>query len=170
MGRVASELTRGTTCVDMLPVQFNGIVTKGFGRGSKQLGCPTANIPIQPYKDLLEELPTGVYYGFASFPDSTKYKNDLFATALSIGWNPFYKNQEKTIEAHLIHEFGEDFYDESLHLQVLGYIRPEWNFTSLSELIQAIKDDVAYSVNILEKDEYQKYKEGMNYSVEIKKE
>ena len=34
-------------------------------------------------------------------------------------------------EAHLIHEFEDDFYGSELKLVILGYIRPEKNYDSL---------------------------------------
>jgi FAD synthase len=35
-------------------------------------------------------------------------------------------------EPHLLHDFGEsDFYGDTLHLRLCGYIRPELNFNSL---------------------------------------
>ena len=45
------------------PVQLHGDVTSGFGRGSKQLGFPTANLPPGPLEKQLEGLPKGVYFG-----------------------------------------------------------------------------------------------------------
>lgn len=135
--QVAKSLSRGTFECPNLPTFFEGEVVKGFGRGSKELGCPTANIPIGPYTEVLANLPNGVYYGYSSFTDpNSPYSGITFPTALSIGWNPFYKNKEKTIEAHLIHKFTHDFYGEVIHVSVLGYIRPEWNFSSLGKLIK----------------------------------
>ena len=45
------------------PVRLHGNVTSGFGRGSKQLGFPTANLPPEPLKKELHGLPKGVYFG-----------------------------------------------------------------------------------------------------------
>lgn len=45
------------------PVQLHGEVASGFGRGSKQLGFPTANLPPGPLQKELEGLPKGVYFG-----------------------------------------------------------------------------------------------------------
>ncbi|KAJ0568925.1 putative riboflavin kinase [Helianthus annuus] len=57
---------------------------------------------------------------------------------MSIGWNPYFDNTEKTIEPWLLHKFDEDFYGEELHLVIVGYIRPEVcfinHFCSLSSL------------------------------------
>ena len=39
-------------------------MVEGFGRGSSQMGVPTANIEPGPLKDRLEGLPLGVYFGW----------------------------------------------------------------------------------------------------------
>lgn len=46
------------------PVQLHGDVTSGFGRGSRQLGFATANLPPKPLAQELEGLPKGVYFGW----------------------------------------------------------------------------------------------------------
>ena len=127
------QIVRGNIPVDNLPIQLEGTVIHGFGRGSKDLGCPTANIPIEPYEQLLEQYPTGVYYGIGKFLDKS-FSDGTFAVAMSIGWNPYYKNEKKTIEAHFIHKFDSDFYGIGITLNILGYIRPELNFNSLGKL------------------------------------
>ena len=45
------------------PIRLAGNVTTGFGRGSKQLGVPTANLPPGPLAAQLAGLSTGVYFG-----------------------------------------------------------------------------------------------------------
>ena len=47
------------------PRRWGGDVTVGFGRGSKDLGVPTANLPPESLKDVLPDLPCGVYFGCA---------------------------------------------------------------------------------------------------------
>ena len=46
------------------PVHLHGDVTSGFGRGSRQLGFATANLPPKPLATELEGLPKGVYFGW----------------------------------------------------------------------------------------------------------
>ena len=60
---------------------------------------------------------------------------------MSIGWNPFFDNARKTIEPWLLHEFESDFYGVELRLTVVGYVRPEANFTTLEGLIARIRRD-----------------------------
>lgn len=45
------------------PIRLSGRVIHGFGRGSKKLGVPTANLPPAPLAQQLAELPAGVYFG-----------------------------------------------------------------------------------------------------------
>ena len=48
------------------PRRLAGAVTTGFGRGSTQMGVPTANLPPEPLVDILKDLPSGVYFGCGS--------------------------------------------------------------------------------------------------------
>ena len=72
----------------------------------------------------------------------------------SIGWNPFFKNEKKTVEPHLIHNFEKDFYGETLKVVFCGYLRPEMNYDSLEALKAAIADDIKKTEDFLEKPEF----------------
>lgn len=78
---------------------------------------------------------------------------------MSIGWNPFYKNVKKTIEPHLLHTFGNDFYGQELRLVITGFMRNEQNYPSLDALITAIHTDIATAGALLGTPEYQKHAE-----------
>ncbi|KAH9368087.1 hypothetical protein HPB48_013725 [Haemaphysalis longicornis] len=53
---------------------------------------------------------------------------------MSVGWNPYYKNEKKSMETHIMHKFDQDFYGSMLKVVVLGYLRNEKNFGSLGIL------------------------------------
>ncbi|PIA65599.1 hypothetical protein AQUCO_00100830v1 [Aquilegia coerulea] len=127
------------------PWYIGGPVIKGFGRGSKVLGIPTANLSAEGYSTILAEHPSGVYFGWARLSTRGVYK-----MVMSIGWNPYFHNTEKTIEPWLLHDFSEDFYGEELHLAIVGYIRPEANFPSLESLISKIYEDRKIAENALD--------------------
>jgi riboflavin kinase len=74
------------------PHYASGEVVKGFGRGSKQLGIPTANYPESIVEKLPEEFDQGVYYGWAQVENGPVYK-----MVMSIGKNPYYNNEKKTM-------------------------------------------------------------------------
>ncbi|CAG0914004.1 unnamed protein product [Notodromas monacha] len=110
----------------MTPYFTSGEVVKGFGRGSKDLGIPTANFPDTVVDGLPENFGTGVYYGWAQVGGS-----DVHKMVMSIGWNPYYKNTKKSMETHVIHQFKEDFYGSILKVVITGFIRGERDFKSL---------------------------------------
>ncbi|XP_023000816.1 bifunctional riboflavin kinase/FMN phosphatase isoform X1 [Cucurbita maxima] len=136
------------------PMYIGGPVVKGYGRGSKVLGIPTANLSTEGYSDVLLEHPSGVYFGWAGL--STR---GIFKMVASIGWNPFFDNAEKTIEPWLLHEFHEDFYGEDLRLVLVGYIRPEANFPNLESLIAKIHEDGRIAERALDLPLYSKYRD-----------
>ncbi|KAK1265793.1 hypothetical protein QJS04_geneDACA000096 [Acorus gramineus] len=136
------------------PWYIGGPVIKGFGRGSKVLGIPTANISPEGFSDVLSEHASGVYFGWAGLSDRGIYK-----MVMSIGWNPYFDNTEKTIEPWLLHEFNEDFYGEELRLVIVGYIRPEANFPSLESLIARIHKDREIAEKSLDLPTYACYKD-----------
>lgn len=119
------------------PLLLDGQVVKGFGRGSKQLGVPTANVEMtEENKQKTQSLVPGVYAAKAllKLTDSEEVQEHL--CAMSIGWNPVYDNAEKTIEAFLVHDFeGEEFYGANLSLTVTGFIRAEALFSDFDALI-----------------------------------
>lgn len=54
------------------PLRMSGPVIAGFGRGSKELGIPTANLPVDgaaataTAPSWIADIPSGVYFGWAS--------------------------------------------------------------------------------------------------------
>lgn len=128
------------------PLFIKGPVVKGFGRGSKTLGIPTANFDEETLRAAqLDETLSGVYAGFASVgADPAIYK-----TVLSIGWNPHFKNEKRTAESWILHDFGRDFYGEELRLFVVAYIREEKAFTSLDALVERIHQDADLAQEML---------------------
>ncbi|XP_074331399.1 bifunctional riboflavin kinase/FMN phosphatase-like [Apium graveolens] len=142
------------TTLPIEPWYIGGPVIKGFGRGSKVLGIPTANISTKKYSGVLSEHPSGVYFGWAKLSTRGVYK-----MVMSIGWNPYFRNTEKAIEPWLLHEFDDDFYGKELYLAIVGYIRPEANFPSLESLVEKIHEDRTVAEAALELPFYAKYKE-----------
>ncbi|KAI9574484.1 riboflavin kinase [Boletus coccyginus] len=146
------------------PIRLEGIVQHGFGRGSKDLGCPTANLPDESITHIAGIAKPGVYYGYArvypvSDPPSELLPEDLVVLpmAMSLGWNPFYKNQRMTAEIHIMHEFNSDFYGCELKVLILGYIRPEFDYISREALIDDIDTDRRVALNSLARPGYEKY-------------
>lgn len=52
----------------------------------------SANLSTEGYSTLLSEHPSGVYFGWAGLSS-----RGVFKMVMSIGWNPYFNNTEKTI-------------------------------------------------------------------------
>ena len=99
-------------------------------------------------------LETGIYFGWASVGTDAA----VYPMVMSFGWNPFYKNEKRSAEVHIIHEFATDFYDEELRVAVAGYIRPEFNYVDVASLIDDIKTDIRVAQQSLSRVSYMKLK------------
>lgn len=151
------------------PLQMEGKVIKGFGRGSKELGIPTANLPVDAtVTPWISDAKSGVYFGWASLKlpaDHPNYqkasgsggdddgddngKFAIFPMVMSIGYNPFYNNTVRSAEVHVLSNFGADFYGVEMRLLLLGYIRDELNYEGLDALIRDINTDCEVARNSL---------------------
>lgn len=98
------------------PIAISGTVVKGFGRGSKELGIPTgtlenyfngifliyfaiANMSDEALETMFSECDTGVYYGWAQIGE---VGSDVYPMVMSLGWNPYYKNEKRSAVRHRI--------------------------------------------------------------------
>lgn len=84
---------------------------------------------------------------------------------MSLGWNPFYKNERLTAEIHIMHDFQSDFYGYELRALVLGYIRPELDYTSREALIEDIETDKRVALNSLDRPEYQRFAKDAHFDL-----
>lgn len=157
-------------------------VVAGFGRGSSELGIPTANVPIEQLPHIIQDLEVGVYFGWCHLksvpeekqrselrPDGRQvhYNNGsrllegdlkILPVVLSLGWNPFYQNTKKTVELHILHNFESDFYGAKIKFSFLGYIRPELNYTTKEALIADIRRDIEIAQETLNTHEYEAFR------------
>ncbi|KAH8857968.1 Riboflavin kinase [Schistosoma japonicum] len=74
-----------------------GKVVHGFGRGSKQLGIPTANLEEFIVDQIPDSVKNGIYFGWAKLNNTPVYK-----MVMSIGWNPYFKNAKRSMVRNFI--------------------------------------------------------------------
>ncbi|KAH9853688.1 riboflavin kinase [Lenzites betulinus] len=146
------------------PIHLSGAVQRGFGRGGKDLGCPTANLPDESILPMSSVTESGVYYGYAQVSREkdgktilSEEEGQVLPMVMSLGWNPFYKNERMTAEIHILHDFKSDFYGHEMRAIVLGYIRPELDYTSREGLIDDIETDKRVAINSLARAAYEEY-------------
>jgi hypothetical protein len=53
-------------------------VVKGYGRGSKVLGIPTANLDVTPLKIESDSLAPGIYFGWAGLKVGLYKSNSVY--------------------------------------------------------------------------------------------
>lgn len=123
------------------PITVRGIVQHGFGRGSRDLGTPTANLPGSLLDDVHDAERDGVYLGFGRVP---KYGRRVVKMVANIGRNITYGDViDRVLEAYLMADiFDPEFYGEEMRLCIIGFMRPELKFNSLQQLIEHIQNDV----------------------------
>jgi hypothetical protein len=107
--------------------KLKGKVVHGFGRGSKLLGFPTANLDPQAFKDTFKGVDRGVFFGYAkisapaSSSDAAPVDEGVFKAMLSLGTNPHFETTEDTLEAYIDHDYGMDFYGYDMTL-IIWYV------------------------------------------------
>ena len=143
-----------------------GIVASGYGRGSRKLGFPTANLPY--FNEALQEanIKNGVYFGWGKV-QGNEHK---FPCIANIGLSPTFvgeENRVKIIETYLIekapagtpipipapksteHEPLSDFYGQLLRISLIGHLREEKKFDSIKSLVAQIASDVEQAYRLL---------------------
>jgi riboflavin kinase len=140
-------------------MRFRGTVAAGFGRGGKKLGFPTANLSPPDFRSALQEISTGVYFGWAVIEG----RNTRHKAVVNVGFSPTFEtaNAEKIIEAHLILDNNDesDFYGETMRLQLHGFLRPEIKFPSFPDLIAQITADRNEAKSALDLEPYRTLRE-----------
>ena len=134
------------------PVGLRGPVARGYGRGGKKLGVPTANLPEGLFGDVLTQVPAGVYGAWAQLGTETAAPRPA---VVNVGYSPTFEGAEnaaKIAEAHLLDYDGADFYDEPLAIVLVSFQRPEMKFPDFPTLLANIRNDIDVATAALASD------------------
>ncbi|HIB36823.1 bifunctional riboflavin kinase/FAD synthetase [Mesonia sp.] len=118
---------------------LSGSIVKGKGLG-KGLGFPTANLKVEEDYKLIPQ--TGVYV-VRSIIDS----EEVFGM-MNIGYNPTVGGSEKTIETYFFN-LDKNLYGKNIQIEMLKRIREEKKFSSVEQLVEAMKEDQEFSLNFI---------------------
>jgi riboflavin kinase len=131
-------------------IVLNAPVVEGFGRGSRLMGVPTANLDPAVLEDELAGMRRGVYFGYARLPEDAKH-GKWCKCVVNVGARPTFADGEGvTVEVHALRDFGRDFYGENMEVVVLGFLRPEMRFDGLSALVARIMADIGLARGALD--------------------
>lgn len=144
---------------------MEGEIVTGYGRGSKKLGVPTANLRPADVEKQIEGLPPGVYFGWAQLipAENTTYSEEdrsVFKMVMNIGKRPTFvkdNSPDISVEVHVMHSYKDDFYGQKMRVAVLGYLRPEMKFENINSLLSRIQTDIGISSSQLDGDPWAAY-------------
>ena len=120
--------------------QIRGQVVTGRDRGGKLLGIPTANINL--HDELCPK--TGIY------AVTVECRGNQHNGVANIGYSPTFEDHVFTVEVHIL-DFDDNIYGEKIRVNFIKRIRDEIKFSSISELIEQIKKDIAAAREIFSK-------------------
>lgn len=109
-----------------------GRVVRGKGRGAS-LGFPTANI---------EPVPGLCLPGLGIYAGRFKRSDEVWPAAISVGTNPQFGFNPRTIEAFLL-DFEGELYGQQIEIEFLERLRGEQTFRDTEALSAAIARDIA---------------------------
>ncbi len=118
---------------------LRGPVVAGDGRG-RDLGFPTANLQLPPAKLIPA---AGIYAAYA------RSAGGVHHAAVSIGTRPTFGPGPVMVEAYLL-DFAGDLYGTPLELHLAARLRDEQAFSSVTDLVRQIADDVTAVPRALE--------------------
>jgi riboflavin kinase/FMN adenylyltransferase len=121
------------------PHRLEGFVVHGDGRGGSQLGYPTANLDVVPHGAIPAD---GIYAGWFLLGDRRS------PAAISIGSNPTFSGQVRTVEAFVLDD-GGNFYGRRVALDFVARLRGMEKYDTVELLIAQIGRDVEQTREIL---------------------
>ncbi|MFM5904440.1 MAG: riboflavin biosynthesis protein RibF [Microbacteriaceae bacterium] len=112
--------------------ETTGIIEHGLKIG-RTIGFPTANMA----RDAEGYLPIdGVYAGWLHC------EGERYPAALSVGINETFQAVPRLIEAHVLDRTDLDFYDKTVTLEYVDFIRPVAKFDGIESLVAQIYLDI----------------------------
>lgn len=140
--RVRAAIAEGAVDVaaQMLgrPPEVEGVVVVGQQRG-RDLGYPTANVE---HHRLAAVPADGVYAG------RTVVDGVAHAAAISVGTNPTFDGQTRTVESYLL-DVEANLYGKQVRVEFVRRLRPMAAFDSVPDLLRQMDDDVRLTREVL---------------------
>jgi riboflavin kinase/FMN adenylyltransferase len=129
------------------PHRVEGVVVRGHQRG-RQLGFPTANVESPPHTAIPAD---GIYAGWLSTLDHDGSEMNRWASAISIGTNPTFNGQVRTVEAYALARHDLDLYGLHAGIDFAERLRGTLRFDSIEALVEQMHKDVALTREICAK-------------------
>jgi len=121
------------------PPTVSGPVIAGAQRG-RQLGFPTANLLVPPYKLIPQ---TGIYAGYA------RLETRRYLVATSVGHNPTFGLHPLSVEGFIL-DFDREILGSHVTFEFAHRIRDELKFDSVDALVAQMAADVEVTRTLLD--------------------
>jgi riboflavin kinase/FMN adenylyltransferase len=113
------------------PHRVEGVVVRGHQRG-RALGFPTANLETIPHTAIPAD---GIYAGFLTSVDSSGREIERWPAAISVGTNPTFDGQERSVEAYALDRDDLDLYGVHVAVDFIARLRGMERFDSVDDLV-----------------------------------
>jgi riboflavin kinase/FMN adenylyltransferase len=120
------------------PHRVEGVVVRGHQRG-RQLGFPTANVESPPHTAIPAD---GIYAGWLATLDEAGAEVSRWPAAISIGTNPTFDGQVRTVEAYALDRTDLDLYGLHAAIDFAVRLRGTLRFDSIDALVEQMRVDV----------------------------
>jgi riboflavin kinase / FMN adenylyltransferase len=126
------------------PHRVEGVVVRGHQRG-RQLGFPTANVESPPHTAVPAD---GIYAGWLATLDEAGAEMSRWPAAISIGSNPTFDGQVRTVEAYALDRTDLDLYGLHAAIDFAVRLRGTLRFDSIEALVEQMHLDVGQARGI----------------------
>ncbi|MBN9104906.1 MAG: bifunctional riboflavin kinase/FAD synthetase [Propionibacteriaceae bacterium] len=128
--------------------RFRGVVAHGDRRG-RQLGFPTANLPVPEYRACPAD---GVYAGWVIRRDGHDahgrplpegQEPERWPAAISVGTNPTFDGPDRRVESYVLDRDDLELYGAEIVVEFVARIRGQVKFGDIDALVAQMYADVA---------------------------
>jgi riboflavin kinase / FMN adenylyltransferase len=127
------------------PHRVEGVVVRGYERG-RSLGFPTANLEPPAHTAVPAD---GIYAGWLASLDAAGNETERWPAAISVGTNPTFGGQDRTVEAHALDRDDLDLYGVHVAVDFVARLRATVKFDSVEALVQQMYIDVGDARRLL---------------------
>ncbi len=127
------------------PHRVEGVVVRGFQRG-RSLGFPTANLEPPAQTAIPAD---GIYAGWLVSLDAGGTETQVWPAALSVGTNPTFGDQDRTVEAHALDRDDLDLYGTHMAVDFVTRLRATVRFDSVEALVRQMHIDISDARRLL---------------------
>lgn len=124
--------------------RLRGEVVHGFKRG-RALGFPTANLAANGIGVVPAD---GVYAGWL-VRWVGEHGTEHLPAAISVGTNPQFSAENRTVEAHVLGRADLDLYGQEIAIDFVERLRPMQKFESLDALTSQMDEDLRRTARVL---------------------